>query len=246
VQELVVSLRGEIVRGELEPGKRLFEESLASEFGVSRIPLREALRVLAAEGFVRSERYGGTFVAMLDTETANDLLAVRAVLEPLAAAEAAIRRTPEHLETLNRLLDEGARATREGRYEDTRALKVEFAEHLAIASQNTTLIALMHVVRHKIEWATSIEAIKRSARDERRARLKVLRELVKAIADRDPARAANAAAANIQATYSSQHWQPIVDVRFEAVGDLWTAHVTRPAGPDRGHESLLVRLRWPS
>src|SRR5262245_26774838 len=89
-QELVDALRERIIRGELEPGQRLREVMLASEFGVSRIPLREALRELASEGFVRSEYYGGTFVARMDAEAAHDLLDVRAVLEPLAAAQAAM------------------------------------------------------------------------------------------------------------------------------------------------------------
>jgi len=214
-QELVSLIREAIIRGQLEPGQRLGEERLAAQFGVSRIPLREALRVLAGEGFVRSEHYGGTFVATLDTEAAHDLLDVRAVLEPLAAAQAAVRRTPEQLETFHRLLDGAVQAHRERRYEDVRALKVEFAEHLAAASQNATIITLMHVVRYKIEWATSIEAIRRSASEERRQRTKILRELVDAIARKDPARAATAAAANIEATYASQHWQSVVDVRFE-------------------------------
>ena len=217
-RELVAKLRQQIIRGELEPGQRLMETQFAAELGVSRIPLREALRSLATEGFVKSEHYGGTFVATLSTEDAHDLLDVRAFLEPLAAAQAAMRRTPEHLETFHRLLDEGARAARERRYEDTLALKVRFAEHLAVASQNATLIELMRIVRYKIEWATSIEAIKHSATAARRQRAKLLRELVDAITQGDSARAATAAAANIDGAYATQHWRRVVDVRFEATG----------------------------
>ncbi|MGF7233911.1 MAG: GntR family transcriptional regulator [Frankia sp.] len=215
VGELVEAVRGRIIRGEFEPGQRLWEERLAAELGVSRIPMREALRELASEGFVRSERYGGTFVATLDATAAHDLLDVRAVLEPLAAAQAALRCTPEHLATFRRLLDEGARATRERRYEDTRTLKGQFPEHLAVASGNSTLIALMHVVRFKIEWATSIELIKTTPRARKTLGAKIHREIVDAIADRDPARAATAVAANIDATYASQGWRRVVDVRFE-------------------------------
>jgi DNA-binding GntR family transcriptional regulator len=215
VEELVDGLRGRIICGDLEPGQRLTETWLASEFGVSRIPLREALRVLTTEGLIRSEHYGGTFVASLDTEAAHDLLDVRAVLEPLAAAQAAMRCTPEHLETLRGLLDEGARAGRERRYEDTRRLKAEFSEQLAVASQNATLIALMHTVRDKIEWATSIEAMQRLPEKTWQKRAKMTRKIVDAIADRDPVRAATAAASNIDAAYASQNWRRVVDVRFE-------------------------------
>src|SRR5258708_342462 len=137
-QELAAFIREGIIRGEFEPGQRLGEQRLAAQYGVSRIPLREALRILAGEGFVRSEHYGGTYVATLDTEAAHDLLDVRAVLEPLAAAQAAVRRTPEQLETFHRLLDEAVQAHRQRRDEDVRRLQGKFAEYLAVASQNTT------------------------------------------------------------------------------------------------------------
>jgi DNA-binding GntR family transcriptional regulator len=212
-ETLADALRKRIIDGDLEPGQRLGEVQLASEFGVSRIPLREALRELAAEGFVRSEYYGGTFVSKMDTEAAHDLLDVRAVLEPLAAAQAAMRCAPDHLETLYQLVKEGERAFREKRFEDVRESKVRFSEHLAVASQNTTLIALMRVVRHKIEWATSIEIMKQVPVETRKQRAKLLRDLVEAIAARDPDRAAIAASANIDATYASFGWRRVVEVR---------------------------------
>jgi DNA-binding GntR family transcriptional regulator len=212
-ETLANALRKRIIDGELEPGQRLGEVQLASEFGVSRIPLREALRELAAEGFVRSEYYGGTFVAQMDTEAAHDLLDVRAVLEPLAAAQAATRCAPDHLESLYQLVKEGERAFREKRFEDVRESKVRFSEHLAVASQNATLIALMRVVRHKIEWATSIEIMNQVPEETRKQRAKLLREIVEAIAARDPDRAAIAASANIDATYASFGWRRVVEVR---------------------------------
>jgi DNA-binding GntR family transcriptional regulator len=216
VQELVEAIRAQIVGGELVPGLRVTEESLSSAFGVSRIPVREALRVLASEGFIRSGYYGRTSIATLDTDAARDLLDVRAVLEPLAAAQAARRCTQEHLERFRRLLDEADRAFCEHRYDDTRTIKVQFYEHLAVTSQNATLIALMRILRYKIEWATSTEAIKATADQVRNRRAKLLHQIVDAIADRDPARAATAAAANIDAAYASQYWRRAVDVRFEA------------------------------
>src|SRR5262245_63644479 len=201
VDEIVDGLRARIISGDLEPGQRLWEESLAGEFGVSRIPLREALRALTSEGFLRSEYYGGTFVARLDEDAAHDLLDVRSVLEPLAAAQAALRCAPDHLDRFYELLVEGERSMRERRYEDTRQLKVEFSEHLAIASQNATLISVMRTVRHKIEWASSIEAMKRVPEETRKARAQLLREIIDAIASRDPDRAARGATANIDAAY---------------------------------------------
>lgn len=215
-QELVDALRERIIRGELEPGQRLREVTLASEFGVSRIPLREALRELASEGFVRSEYYGGTFVARMDADAAHDLLDVRAVLEPLAAAQAAMRCAPDHLETFYDLLSDGERAFRERRYEDIRKVKAQFSDQLAVASQNATLVALMRIVSHKIEWASSIEAMKGVTEETRKRRMKIHREIVDAIASRDPDRAATAATANIDAAYASFGWRRILDVRGRA------------------------------
>ena len=212
-ETLADALRKRIVDGDLEPGQRLGEVQLAAEFGVSRIPLREALRELAAEGFVRSEYYGGTFVAQMDTEAAHDLLDVRAVLEPLAAAQAATRCAPDHLEVLSQLVREGERAFREKRFEDVRASKVRFSEQLAIASQNATLIALMRIVQHKVEWATSIEIMKQVPEKTRQQRAKIMREIVEAIEARDPDRAAVAAAVNVDATYASFGWRRVVEVR---------------------------------
>ncbi len=214
-RDLVDTLRGLIIRGVFAPGQRLTEEWLGSELGVSRIPVREALRVLASEGFVRSEGYGGTFVSTLGAEAAHDLLHVRAVLEPLAAAQAAVRRTPEQLETFRWLLAEGERTRRQRRYEDLRTLKRQFYEHLALASQNGTIIALMQVVRFKIEWATSIEAIKRAE-----GRTWFHREIVDAIAESDPNRAASAVAAHLQAAYAAHGWRRPFEVSYEAVGPL--------------------------
>src|SRR2546429_1036826 len=97
VEELIDTIRDHIIHGVVEPGQRLTEEWLAAEFGVSRIPVREAIRTLASEGFIRSERYGGTYVAELNADIVHDLLDVRAVLEPLAAAQAAARCSAENL-----------------------------------------------------------------------------------------------------------------------------------------------------
>ncbi|MDT3442215.1 GntR family transcriptional regulator [Pseudofrankia sp. BMG5.37] len=214
MQDLVQAVRNRIISGELEPGRRLAEEWLGAEFGVSRIPVREAIRELAAEGFVRSERYGGTFVAKLDSQAAHDLLDARAALEPLAAAQAAIRCSPENLALLKQILDEAEGASQEGRYDDARRFKGRFAEQLAVASGNETLIALMRTVRWKIEWATSIDAIAKSAEDKRQERRKTLHEIVDAIAARDPSRATAAVLANIDGAYVAFGWRRVVDTRY--------------------------------
>ena len=206
VAEIIDDVRTRIIRGGLAPGQRLTEERLAAECGVSRIPVREALRVLGAEGFVIAEGYKGTFVAVLSPEDARDLLDVRAVLEPLAAAQAAVRHTPDDLATLHELVERGTAASRDHRLDDVRELNARFHEHLAVASRNRTLIELMRVVRYKLEWATSIDLIERG-----RGQAAMHIDIVEAIAAGDPDRAADAAAAHIDASYSSRGWHRRVD-----------------------------------
>jgi DNA-binding GntR family transcriptional regulator len=86
---VVAILREAIVSGRLAPATRLSEPSLARELKVSRGPVREAIRELAAEGLVRIEARVGTFVTRPDPSEVNELFEVQAVLDGLAARLAA-------------------------------------------------------------------------------------------------------------------------------------------------------------
>jgi DNA-binding GntR family transcriptional regulator len=77
-------IRAWILNGRLKPGERLHQEQLAEDLGVSRMPVREAIRQLAAEGLVQLIPHRGAFVSSLDPGEIRELYAVRAVLEGLA------------------------------------------------------------------------------------------------------------------------------------------------------------------
>jgi DNA-binding GntR family transcriptional regulator len=81
----VGALRGMIVGGELAPGKRIPEEKLCAHLGLSRTPLREALKILAAEGLVSIEPHRGASVAHLTITDVEDAFQVLVALERLAA-----------------------------------------------------------------------------------------------------------------------------------------------------------------
>lgn len=81
------ALRQQIVSGERAPGTRIGQEALAEQFNASRMPVREALRMLEAEGLIRIESHRGAWVAKLDFEEFRKSYRMRAVLEPLAVAE---------------------------------------------------------------------------------------------------------------------------------------------------------------
>ncbi|MEJ2027604.1 MAG: GntR family transcriptional regulator [Limibacillus sp.] len=90
--------------GELPPGSRLRESQLAERFGISRTPVREALRRLEAQGLVAHEPHRGVVVAQLDYDQLGELYAVREVLEGTAARLAARHASPEEIEILRDLV----------------------------------------------------------------------------------------------------------------------------------------------
>ena len=98
------TLRDAIRKGTLKPGERLMEIQLAEELGVSRTPVREAIRKLELEGYVIMMPRRGTYVANLSIRDVNEVFEIRTSLDSLASGLAAERITDEELERLQRLL----------------------------------------------------------------------------------------------------------------------------------------------
>ena len=94
------TLRQAILRGEMEPGERLMEIQLADKLGVSRTPIREAIRKLELEGLVIMIPRKGAEVAHITEKDMRDVLEVRAALEELAATLACRNVTPDRIEEL--------------------------------------------------------------------------------------------------------------------------------------------------
>jgi len=101
--EAVARLRERIVEGSLPPGMRLNEKALCAELGVSRTPLREALRMLAAEGLIELSPHRGAAVAPLTVETVRDVFAVMGALEALAGETACRQASAEQLAEIRAL-----------------------------------------------------------------------------------------------------------------------------------------------
>ncbi len=99
------ALRAAILSGELIPGARLYEPVLAERLGVSRSPLREAVRRLQQDGLVEGRPRAGIYVAKVSPEEVEDVYRLRAALEGTAAALAAERMTERELSELQRILD---------------------------------------------------------------------------------------------------------------------------------------------
>lgn len=156
-RQVTEDLRHAIVTGGLEPGARLTEDRVAADFGVSRIPVREAFRALEVEGFVTIEPFSGTFVARLDDRDAADLLEVRQAIEVLAVSRAATRRTEAQLQGLDDLIVEARAALGHADHASLVRLNGRFHLILAEASGNATLVNLLRQLQHKIEWVYAAE-----------------------------------------------------------------------------------------
>jgi len=142
-------LRRRIVDGLYEPGDRLTEERLANEFGVSRNPVREAIRVLEAEGFLLAHARRGTVVASMSTKDVQDFFDVRLSLEVLAARLAAQRAGPAGAGALDRLL---ARARTTRGMADLAALNTQFHALVCDLADNTLLTATMESLHGRLQW----------------------------------------------------------------------------------------------
>jgi len=143
------AIRERIASGELGPGERLVEARLSEELGVSRIPVREALRTLAADGVVTLEPRRGATVTQYSPEQIQELVEVRATLEALNAKLAARRGNPTHIEKLQRILGQGAVIARSNDIKELQADNDNFHEALAGVAANAVLRDMVRSLRER-------------------------------------------------------------------------------------------------
>jgi DNA-binding GntR family transcriptional regulator len=127
VDQVYAALRRRILDGELPGGARLRQEALAEELGVSRTPLREALRRLAAEGLVEFHPNRGAQVVELTEDDMRSAYEARLILEPGAARLAALRRPPAELAAMRAAIEDEREAG-----DPTAAYRASRAFHLAL------------------------------------------------------------------------------------------------------------------
>jgi DNA-binding GntR family transcriptional regulator len=110
-QRIADELRVSILDGSLAPGARILQEELAVQYNASRLPVREAIRILEAEGLVSIVANSGAWVSKLDLDECVQIYKIRERIEPLALAESIPRLRPAQLDTLSDLVDEMAAGT---------------------------------------------------------------------------------------------------------------------------------------
>lgn len=158
-------IRGRILDGKLRPGDRLVEDRLSEELGVSRVPIREALRELSAEGLVRIERNRGASVAEVTPQTVAEMIEVRALLEGLNARLAAQRHDPEIVRQLGEVLTRGNAAAEGGSTAQLIRLNAEFHDLLAEAARNAVLSDVMRGLRERSSLAFGLNGRSRAHED---------------------------------------------------------------------------------
>lgn len=105
-QKVYRALKTEIIKGSLKPGTKLSEGKIAEQMGVSRTPVREALKELAAEGFVKMNPNQAVVVSNASVEDVQEVLQIRGVLEGLAARLAAKLIRKEEIKELEKYIDQ--------------------------------------------------------------------------------------------------------------------------------------------
>lgn len=137
--EVLDRLREAIVRGRFEPGNRLSESMLATTFGVSRGPVREALSQLQQEGLVQFERHRGARVTRISREDVEELYELRINLERLAARRAARLVSGEELEEMESLVVAYGKAVEGGAVQEAVEIDMRFHDLIYRAARHTRL-----------------------------------------------------------------------------------------------------------
>ena len=151
LRELVCeNIRQAIIDGTFSPGERLMEIQLADEMGVSRTPVREAIRKLELEGFVVMIPRRGTYVADISIKDINEVYEIRTSLDVLAAGLAAERINDDELETLQRLLVEIGQHIEENNMDKIVEVDIAFHDVLYQASRNERLRNIINNLREQI------------------------------------------------------------------------------------------------
>lgn len=182
---VLVRLRDAILEGEIAPGAKISEPELARRYGVSRAPLREAIRRLEERSLITRVPRQSARVVVLDAKKVHDIFRLREAIEGMAAREAALRITPAEIDQLRVGLERQEAAMRSPRkgYPFKR-LDVDYHSAIVRASGNEYLVKFVAEDCHGL-----IDLCRRQQRRRpERARRALLehQRIVDALADRDP------------------------------------------------------------
>ncbi len=156
------TLRKAILRGELKPGERLMEIQLANKLGVSRTPVREAIRKLELEGLVLMIPRRGAEVAEITEKNLRDVLEVRGALEELAVRLACDKITPSRIHELKIAAEEFKKILKSKDITGIAEADVKFHDVIYKATDNKKLVQLLNDLREQM-YRYRIEYLKESS-----------------------------------------------------------------------------------
>lgn len=173
-ERIRTELRKRIISGDLGAGERLGEGVLSREMGVSRVPIREAMRLLETEGLVESRPFAGVRVAELDPDEAEELFDIRLALERAIASRAARRAAAIRADgpvdddwaalrrEVDEVLAEGDAALAAGDLEPLTQLNMRFHHLIAELSGSRTMLLLLRTIAGSIERLYTADARRRA------------------------------------------------------------------------------------
>lgn len=176
------TLRDAIINQVLRPGERLMEIQLAEELGVSRTPVREAIRKLELEGLVVMLPRRGAYVAGISMKDILEVFEVRAALEALAASLAAERITDEELDEMERQLVKETEETEANNLRNIVEIDTTFHDLLYKAARNERLVNFVNLLQEQLHRFRSA-SLARPGRS--KTALEEHRKILEAIAARD-------------------------------------------------------------
>jgi DNA-binding GntR family transcriptional regulator len=151
-ERVAAVLRDQIVEGARAPGSRLVERDIAAEMAVSRIPVRDALRILVADGLVTPRPRTWAVVRTFTTADIEELIEVRSALETLAFRRAAERGTADQLAELGGHLAAEQGAVQDGDGPGARRAAADFHETVVAMASNRLLSELFASTGSRIRW----------------------------------------------------------------------------------------------
>jgi DNA-binding GntR family transcriptional regulator len=185
-QQVIDALRHAIISGQFAPGQRLVERDLCERFGVSRPPVREALRQLDAEGLVTTVPNKGPVITKLDRNMIRSLYEIRAALEATAASSFARNASDEQIEELAQTLERIRQAYSSGDLASRMDAKNAFYDLLMVGSKNDVLPGMFRTINARIN---QVRTLSLSSPERLPESLKEIEAIVSAITKRDAEKA---------------------------------------------------------
>ena len=182
-EEVADQLRVRIFAHELAPGTWIDEQTLAKEFGISRTPLREAIKVLAAEGLITMKLRRGAYVTEVNRGDLEQIFTILSLLEGEAAKEAATKAQEKDLNELDDMHLRLEKAAADRNLDQFFEVNVRFHERIIAIANNPWMTGVIADLRKVLKLQRK-DSLSRTGRLQ--SSLSEHREILKALLERDP------------------------------------------------------------